>query len=238
MGDHQDQHKFRDSAYESLGDDTFSRTIDKLRELGADLGKSSVLGSVTSFAFPRARELCTRYATQITCHRDDFERVRISIIPSQDSDGDRNKRLKKFGFSIENAEKEDFAWTRIFSEANEVIGLRGLNDGDNPKLSTFVEDVSKIEVNGPNQNQLIIIDIPGIFHTSTKGLTTENDIVIVRNMVDRYIKDQRTIILAAIPCNVDIASQEALTLAKEIDSEGLRIMGVLTKPDLASERAT
>lgn len=69
-------------------------------------------------------------------------------------------------------------------------------------------------------------------------MTTNDDIAIVRNIVNRYIKDQRTIILAVIPCNVDASTQEALTLAKEVDPEGLRTIGVLTKPDLATERVT
>lgn len=52
------------------------------------------------------------------------------------------------------------------------------------------------------------------------------------------MKDPRTIILAVIPCNVDIATQEILKLAKDADPQGVRTMGVLTKPDLAPERAT
>lgn len=56
-------------------------------------------------------------------------------------------------------------------------------------------------------------------------------------MVKRYMQDPRTIILAVIPCNVDIATQEILKLAKDADPNGFRTMGVLTKPDLAPERA-
>lgn len=52
------------------------------------------------------------------------------------------------------------------------------------------------------------------------------------------MKDSRTIILAVIPCNVDIATQGILKMAKDADPEGSRTMGVLTKPDLAVERAT
>ncbi|KJK73963.1 hypothetical protein H634G_10752 [Metarhizium anisopliae BRIP 53293] len=41
-----------------------------------------------------------------------------------------------------------------------------------------------------------------------------------------------------MPCNVDIATQEILKLAEEADPDGIRTMGVLTKPDLATEKAT
>lgn len=56
-------------------------------------------------------------------------------------------------------------------------------------------------------------------------------------MVKKYIEDSRTIILAVVPCNHDIATQEILKLATEVDPEGVRTMGVLTKPDLVPERA-
>ncbi|KAK1447589.1 interferon-induced GTP-binding protein Mx1 [Colletotrichum melonis] len=233
-----------------LRDDACMRTIDKLCNLGvADLiplpqvvvvgdpssGKSSVLECMTGLAFPRGPELCTRYATQITCRRDAYESVQISIIPSQDSNEDRMERLKKFGFSVK---KNDLALADVFMKANEAMELRGVNDGDASKLPIFAEDILKIEINSPDQYHLTVIDVPGIFRTPTKGLTTNNDIAIVRNIVNRYIKDQRTIILAVIPCNVDASTQEALTLAKEVDPEGLRTIGVLTKPDLATERVT
>lgn len=41
-----------------------------------------------------------------------------------------------------------------------------------------------------------------------------------------------------MPCNVDITTQEILKLAERADPDGIRTMGVLTKPDLATERAT
>lgn len=44
-------------------------------------------------------------------------------------------------------------------------------------------------------------------------------------------------ILAVIPCNVDIACNEILWLAAEADPAGVRMMGVLTKPDLLKESA-
>jgi hypothetical protein len=41
-----------------------------------------------------------------------------------------------------------------------------------------------------------------------------------------------------MPCNVDPATQEILKLAEAADPAGIRTMGVLTKPDLATEKAT
>jgi hypothetical protein len=41
-----------------------------------------------------------------------------------------------------------------------------------------------------------------------------------------------------MPCTVDIATQQILKLAEMADPSGIRTMGVLTKPDLATETAT
>jgi hypothetical protein len=102
--------------------------------------------------------------------------------------------------------------------------------------AVFSEDVLKIEVRGPEENYLTIIDVPGIFRTTTQG-TTKDDIKLVREMVKGYIKDDRTMILAVLPSNVDIATQEILELAEDYDKRGERTLGVLTKPDLVHEES-
>jgi hypothetical protein len=102
--------------------------------------------------------------------------------------------------------------------------------------NTFSEDVLKIEICGPNEDYLTIIDVPGIFRNTGEGVTTKKDKKIVEDMVKRYIKDNRTIILAVLPSNVDVATQEILTLAEEADPAGDRTLGILTKADLLTER--
>lgn len=99
----------------TLGDEIYVKIIDKLRELGiAEMvslpqlvvvgdqssGKSSVLENLTGFAFPRAPGLCTRYATQITCRRDDFVGTDISIIPGPHSSDERIAKLGSFKRSL------------------------------------------------------------------------------------------------------------------------------------------
>ena len=101
--------------------------------------------------------------------------------------------------------------------------------------SVFSADVLKIEISGPSVDNLTVIDVPGIFRTPTEGVTTKADMALVRAMVEGYIKDSRTVILAVLPCNIDISNQEILTLAEEYDPKGERTLGILTKPDLVLE---
>lgn len=243
-----------DNPIEGLGNQALLDKIDRLRELNVgsivslpqlivvgdqSSGKSSVLESLTGFSFPRATGLCTRYATQITCRREPKRSISITIIPRPDANDTVKQRLQKFHRCLDEMNAQDLA--DIFEDANRAMGIRlGVEPTDDPDdgLITFSEDILRIEINGPDQPGLTVIDVPGIFRSATPGLTTDSDIKLVTSMVKRYMKDSRTIILAVIPCIVDIATQEILKLALDADPTGSRTMGVLTKPDLALERAT
>merc|ERR1712172_331681 len=50
-----------------------------------------------------------------------------------------------------------------------------------------------------------------------------------------FITKETCLILAVTPANIDIATSDALNLAKSVDPEGLRTIGVLTKLDLMDE---
>ena len=114
------------------------------------------------------------------------------------------------------------------------MGIR--TDTSSGEGAVFSEDILKIEICGPDEDYLTVIDVPGIFRDPTEGITTKEDVQIVRNMVKNYIKNSRTIILAVLPSNVDIATQEILALAEDYDRAGERTLGVLTKPDLVKEQ--
>lgn len=100
---------------------------------------------------------------------------------------------------------------------------------------TFADDVLKIEICGPEQQHLSVIDVPGIFRKKTPGVTTQADMDMVRSMVLSYMQNPRSAMLAVIPANVDIGTQEILDMAEKCDPKGERTLGVLTKPDLVDE---
>lgn len=102
----------------------------------------------------------------------------------------------------------------------------------------FSKDVLRVEISGPAEDALTVIDVPGMFEDPTEGKTTVEDIELVRNIVEGYMAESRTIILAVIPCPGDMANQKILRMAKAADPKGLRTLGILTKPDLLKEQAT
>lgn len=64
------------------------------------------------------------------------------------------------------------------------------------------------------------------------GKQPKNIEEITKKMATRYCKDPLTIILCVIAANSDIATSDGLQLAKEIDIQGVRTIGVLTKLDI------
>jgi Dynamin family len=120
------------------------------------------------------------------------------------------------------------------NQANVRMGIR--TDASMTGGTVFSKDVLKIEICGPDEDYLTVIDVLGIFRNLTEGVTTKEDMDLVKSLVTRYIKDSRTIILAMLPSNVNIATQEVLTLATDFDKTVERTLAVLTKPDLVKER--
>ena len=114
--------------------------------------------------------------------------------------------------------------------------VMGLGEQQNAAgKATFSEDVLKLEVSGPDQEHFSVVDVQGIFRKTTEGVTTKTDMRMVETMVRGYMENPRSVMLTVIPSNVDIATQDILTMAEDVDGDGYRTLGVLTKPDLVDD---
>ena len=56
--------------------------------------------------------------------------------------------------------------------------------------------------------------------------------VIIRRMVLKLIRQPNCIIMAVTAANTDLANSDAIQMAREVDPDGLRTVGVITKLDL------
>ena len=113
----------------------------------------------------------------------------------------------------------------------------GLSVQKDDGLPTFSSSILRLEICGPREDHLSVIDVPGIFRNTSPGLTTKKDKAMVQNMVQGYMKNPRSIMLTVVPANVDIATQEIVEMARESDPDGERMLGVITKPDLVDKGA-
>ena len=91
-----------------------------------------------------------------------------------------------------------------------------------------------LRVYSPHVLNLTLIDLPGL----TKVPVGDQPLDIetqIREMILTYIRKETCLILAVTSANQDLATSDALKLAKEVDPEGLRTIGVITKLDLMDE---
>ena len=182
-------------------------------------GKSSVLQAISGLVFPSKDNLCTRFATEVILRRASTKGLSVSIMPGQDRSAVDSERLLDFRYSIQN--DEDFA--ALFDNAKQVMGLTDHS-------SAFSKDILRIEILGPSQPQLTLVDLPGLIHSESKSLTTQ-DVELVTELVKSYMKNPRSIILAVITAKNDFSNQIILKRARELDPEGFRTLGIITKPD-------
>ncbi|KAH7146228.1 interferon-induced GTP-binding protein mx2 [Dactylonectria macrodidyma] len=193
-------------------------------------GKSSLLENLTGIPFPHGQELCTRFATEVTQRRQDFSRIDISIVPGRNATAADRERLESYHKHFDTITQFHNELPDILNEVNKLMGIRTNKNPTGDK--SISEDVLKIDRYHPNADYLTVIDVPGILRVKTEGATTENDRDIINVMVKNYMRDRCTIILAVLPCTVDIWTQEILVFAKAADKTGENTLGILTKPDL------
>lgn len=81
---------------------------------------------------------------------------------------------------------------------------------------------------------LTLIDLPGLTKVAV-GDQPEDIEKLVREMILAFIKRPNAIVLAVHPANTDLATSDALQLAKRVDPSGMRTLGVITKLDLMDD---
>lgn len=109
------------------------------------------------------------------------------------------------------------------------MGVRGFGDLD--AGTTFARDVLRIKITGPIGLHLTVVDLPGLIAVVNEQ-QTEDDVQAVHSLVDSYVENSRTIILAVVHANNDIANQGIIQKSKRHDRRGERTIGIITKPDL------
>jgi len=78
---------------------------------------------------------------------------------------------------------------------------------------------------------LTLVDLPGITKVPV-GDQPEDIEAQIKDLVLKYIENPNSIILAVTAANTDMATSEALKLAKDVDPDGRRTLAVVTKLDL------
>ena len=88
-----------------------------------------------------------------------------------------------------------------------------------------------LRIYSPNVLTLTLVDLPGLTKVPVGDQPRDIEKQI-RDMLMKYISKPSCIILAVTPANTDLANSDGLKMAREVDPEGQRTIGVLTKIDL------
>lgn len=163
-------------------------------------GKSSVLEAVSGVKFPSKDNLCTRFATELILRRGAVAPIKISIVP--DSRGrDRSEsdleKLRNFHYSVST---EDLQLGAVIEAAEDAMGISESSD------RVFSSDILRLELSGPNQPHLTLVDLPGLFQAGSRSQSDE-DAERVKTLVISYMKNPRSIILAVVSAKNDFNNQ-------------------------------
>uniref|UniRef100_A0A670Z0B3 Dynamin-2 n=1 Tax=Pseudonaja textilis TaxID=8673 RepID=A0A670Z0B3_PSETE len=120
----------------------------------------------------------------------------------------------------------DFEEIRMEIE-NETDRVTGSNKG-----------ISSIPINlrvySPHVLSLTLVDLPGMTKVPVGDQPADIEFQI-RDMLMQFVTKENCLILAVSPANSDLANSDALKIAKEVDPQGQRTIGVITKLDLMDE---
>lgn len=174
---------------------------------GQSAGKSSVLENFVGRDFlPRGAGICTRRP------------LILQLTHSQQEYGEFMHCRGKLFTDFDQIRKE------IEDETDRCTGKK--------------KNISPIPINlrlhSPHVLNLTLIDLPGL--TKVPVADQPHDIEQqIKDMILSYIRKDNCLILAVTPANQDLATSDALKLAKEVDPDGMRTIGVLTKLDLMDQ---
>ncbi|KAI5170381.1 dynamin 2 [Pancytospora epiphaga] len=98
----------------------------------------------------------------------------------------------------------------------------------------IVDKPINLELCMPDTLDMVLIDLPGLTKIPQEDQPADIEEQVYQ-MAKKYISGSNTIILCIIPANTDIATTESLKVAKEMDPNYERTIGVLTKIDLMDD---
>ncbi|KAM6559447.1 hypothetical protein CsatA_028686 [Cannabis sativa] len=174
-------------------------------------GKSSALEALVGRDFlPRGCDICTR-------------RPLLLVLENRSvSPGDDGAEWGEFRH-LPGKLFYDFSKIRREIQAETDRGA-GLNKGVSDKQIL-------LKISSPKVPNMMLVDLPGITKVPVGDQPSDIE-ARVREMIMTQIRQEKCIILAVSPANSDLATSDALQMARDADPTGSRTIGVITKLDI------
>uniref|UniRef100_A0A8C9U7D6 Dynamin-1-like protein n=1 Tax=Scleropages formosus TaxID=113540 RepID=A0A8C9U7D6_SCLFO len=172
-------------------------------------GKSSVLESLVGCDFlPRGSGIVTRRPLVLQL---------VNVPPLEE------RKHTEGGMALHVTIFTDFGEIRREIEEETERG-----SGDNKGISS---EPIHLKIFSPHVLNLTLVDLPGITKVPV-GDQPEDIETQVQEMILSFISNPNSLILAVSPANSDLATSDALKLAREVDPDGRRTLLVISKLDL------
>lgn len=234
-------------------DETLIATINKLQDALAPLGggssspvdlpqitvvgsqssgKSSVLENIVGRDFlPRGTGIVTRrpLVLQLINKRPGGNKQDTDLLNLVNDKGEESENnLEEWGEFLHLPNKRFYNFEEIREEiVRETDAKTGKNLGISPVPIN-------LRIYSPHVLTLTLVDLPGLTKVPVGDQPKDIERQI-RDMLMKYISKPNAIILSVNASNTDLANSDGLKLAREVDPEGSRTIGVLTKVDLMDE---
>lgn len=193
-------------------------------------GKSSVLNSImTMEILPTGKNMTTRTPLELRLHNLKGSTDGWVEFGEYSQNGWVSE--KKISIKVPIPAEEEINDIRDYISKKTIdIAGEGMNISSTPII---------INIYSPNVPNLSLVDLPGLTMVACTDKGQPEDIKDrIENLVVSYIKQKKTIILAIMQARSDLETDIGLALIKKYDTEGQRIIGVLTKPDLMNQEST
>jgi hypothetical protein len=180
-------------------------------------GKSFVLKTISGVSFPVKSNLSTRFSTELVLRKTSQMNVSVLIVSHQARTESEQLALNSFHEQLKG-----------FEELSSLIE----NAKATMRISThdkaFSKDLLRVEVSSSDRPHLTIVNLSELIHFETKQQSASN-VELVQDVVQFYMKESRSIILAMILTKNDYANQIVLKLARAVDKKSNRTLNVITK---------
>ncbi|XP_062348435.1 dynamin-1-like protein isoform X8 [Cinclus cinclus] len=183
-------------------------------------GKSSVLESLVG------RDLLPRGTGVVTRRPLILQLVHVSPEDGRKGAGDENEvDAAEWGKFLHTKNKVYTDFDEIRQEIeNETERISGNNKGISP-------EPIHLKIFSSNVVNLTLVDLPGMTKVPVGDQPKDIELQI-RELILQFISNPNSIILAVTAANTDMATSEALKIAREVDPDGRRTLAVITKLDL------
>ncbi|QSS53083.1 vacuolar sorting-associated protein [Histoplasma capsulatum var. duboisii H88] len=191
-------------------------------------GKSSVLENIVGRDFlPRGSGIVTRRPLVLQLiNRPASSKAQTNGVKDEKLETtDKEANLDEYGEFLHIPGQKFYDFNKIRDEiVRETEQKTGRNAGISPAPIN-------LRIFSPNVLTLTLVDLPGLTKVPV-GDQPKDIEKQIRDMVLKQISKPNAIILAVTAANQDLANSDGLKLAREVDPEGQRTIGVLTKVDL------